>query len=319
MTASELLQGRVAIVTGGARGVGAAVSQELAAAGASVVVADNGASVDGRDSDPSVAQEFADKQGARVRAYTEDMSIPVAAKGAVDLAVEEFGGIDIIVNNAAILRDAFVFKANTDSWDAVIRTNLSSAYYMLGAATPVMREQAKTGRGGEGDDPAYRWGRIVNMVSTVAYYGNYGQAAYGSAKGGLTSLTRIAALDMARSGVTANAIVPFAHSRVTEVIQPANEQQAQYRERALKVPAHHVAKFVSYLCSDSAHHISGQIFGVRGREVFLFSQPRPVARIVSEEGGWDTDSLAKAVDAEFKDQLFELTTDLEAFNTDPVI
>lgn len=319
MTGFESLEGRVAIVTGGARGVGAAICQDLVARGASVVVADNGASVDGRDTDPSVAQEFADRLGTSARPYTEDMSIPAAAKGAVDLAVDEFGGIDIVVNGAAILRDAFIFKTSPDNWDAVIRTNLSAAYYLLGAATPVMREQAKAGRGGEGDDPTYRWGRIVNLVSTVAYYGNYGQAAYGSAKGGLTALSRIVALDMSRSGVTSNAITPFAHSRVTEMIKPANDEQAAYKERALKISPDHVAKLVAYLCSEAAQNVSGQIFGVRGREVFLFSQPRPIASVTADGSEWDVTALAKAVEKDLSGKFSELITDLEAFNTDPAI
>lgn len=318
MTVSESLEGRVAIVTGGARGVGAAISQDLVARGAKIVVADNGASIDGRDTDPSVAQEFAGKLGVNALPYTEDMSIPAAAKGAVDLAVDTFEGLDIVVNAAAILRDAFIFKTSPDNWDAVIRTNLSAAYYLLGAATPVMREQAKVGRGGEGDSPSYDWGRIINLVSTVAYYGNYGQSAYGSAKGGLTALTRIVALDMARSGVTCNAVVPFAHTRVTEWIKPANDEQAAYKERALKIDPQHVTKLTAYLCSDAARGVTSQVIGVRGREIFLYSQPRPIAKFVTDQNP-SLDDVAKAVDQEFGDHFVEVITDLEAYNTDPVL
>lgn len=320
MTGSGSLEGRVAIVTGGARGVGAAISQDLAARGAAVIVADSGVEIDGRDSDPSVAQEFADKLGERGRAYTEDMSVPAAAKGVIDLAMDTWGGIDIVVNNAAILRDAFIFKASPDDWDAVIRTNLSSAYYLMGAATPVMRDQAKARRGlEEGKEGSYGWGRIINLVSTAAFYGNYGQAAYAASKGGLTALTRVVALDMARSGVACNAVVSFAHTRVTEAIQPANDEQAAYKERALKISPDHVAKLTGYLCSDAGRAVSGQIMGMRGREVFIFSQSRPAARAVAGEEGWTDDSLAAAVDGQLKEHFAELTTDLEAFNTDPVI
>ena len=189
------LAGRVAIVTGGARGIGAAISTMLVERGASVVVADMGCGIDGRDPDPSLARAFADPFGERAVAYVEDMAVPAAAREAVALARERFGGIDILVNNAAILRDAFVFRGTTADWDEAIRNNLSGAYYLIAAATPAMRDQAKSGRG-----DGYEWGRIVNIVSSAAYIGNYGQASYASAKGGLTSLMRICALDMARSG-----------------------------------------------------------------------------------------------------------------------
>jgi NAD(P)-dependent dehydrogenase (short-subunit alcohol dehydrogenase family) len=317
MTDQNALEGRVAIVTGGARGIGLAISEMLVARGASVIVADNGCGIDGREPDASVAAEVADKLGEQVRAYTQDLSVPAAARETVDLAVEEFGGIDIIVNNAAILRDSLIFKASADDWDTVIRNNLSAAYYLIGAATPVMREQSKAGRGGE--DGKYIWGRIVNLVSTAAYYGNYGQASYASAKGGLTSLMRITALDMMRSGITCNAVAPFAHTRVTEMIEPANDEQAAYKERGLTVPANHVANLVGYLCSPAAQEVSGQLFGVRGRDVMLFSQPRPVANIVAVGDEWDSDTLARTVDMELRDNFADLVTDLEIFNTDPEI
>lgn len=310
------LAGRGAIVTGGARGIGAAISAMLVERGASVVVADMGCAIDGRDPDPSVAHAFAAGLGERAVPFVEDMAVPAAAADAVALARERFGGIDILVNNAAILRDAFVFRGSTEDWDDVIRNNLSGAYYLIGAATPAMRDQAKAGRGG---GERYEWGRIVNIVSSAAYIGNYGQASYASAKGGLTSLTRIAALDMARAGVTCNAVAPFAHSRVTETIVPANDEQAAYKERALRVPAEPVAELVGYLCSPAASVVTGQIFGVRGREVFLFSQPRPAARVVAEPGGWNDDALAAAVEGELRNAFAPLETDLEAFNTEPLV
>jgi NAD(P)-dependent dehydrogenase (short-subunit alcohol dehydrogenase family) len=320
MTDTNALEGRAAIVTGGARGIGLAISEMLVARGASVIIADNGCEIDGRDPDPSVAAQVADQLGDRARAYTNDMSVPAAAREAVELAVAEFGGIDIVVNNAAILRDSLIFKASADDWDTAIRNNLSAGYYLIGAATPVMREQAKAGRGVEdGDDGKYNWGRIVNLVSTAAYHGNYGQASYASAKGGLTSLMRITALDMARSGVTCNAVVPFAHTRVTEMIEPANDEQAAYKERGLTVPAHHVGNLIGYLCSPAAQDVSGQLFGVRGREIMLFSQPRPIANIVAAGKEWDSDTLARTVDMELRDKFTELVTDLESFNTDPII
>jgi NAD(P)-dependent dehydrogenase (short-subunit alcohol dehydrogenase family) len=319
MSEAERLAGRVAIVTGGARGVGAAICQRLVAEGASVVVADSGVGVDGRDPDPSVAAEFADRLGTLARAFSDNLAVPIASRKLVELAMAEFGGVDIVVNNAAILRDAFVFKTSVDDWDSVLRANLSAAYYLLGAATPIMRDQAKAARGGLGDKPAYTWGRIINIGSSAAFAGNYGQAPYASAKGGLTALSRIAALDMARSGVTSNTVVPFAHTRVTEIIKPANEAQAAYKERALKVPTHHIATLVAYLCSDAGRTVTGQILGVRGREVFLYTPPQLVARTVSPDADWTLEGLAAAVEKDLRGAFTDLRTDLELYNTDPVI
>jgi NAD(P)-dependent dehydrogenase (short-subunit alcohol dehydrogenase family) len=296
----------VALVTGGARGIGLAVSRRLHELGASVVVADNGVSIGGEEPDASVAESAAAALGERGAAFTSSLAEPEAAAAAVSLALARFGSIDLVVNNAAIVRGAFVFKANASDWDAVLRNNLSAAFYVLAAATPHLREQAKAGRAP---------GRIVNVTSSTGLYGNFGQSAYASSKAGLVGLTRVVALEMARSGVTCNAVVPFAATRVTDAIRPANEAQAEYKARAVSIAPRFVADLVASLCASEASDVTGQLIGVRGREVFLFSQPRPIERVVVPEGGLFGPELAAA----FKSRLTELTTDLEAFNTDPVI
>ena len=310
-----LLEGRAAIVTGAGRGIGRAIAESLIAEGASVIVADNGASIGGEDGDPTVANETAAALGKKAIAFADSVASPGAAKSLVELAVKNFGGIDIVVNNAAILRDAFVFRADPRDWDAVIRNNLSAAFYLINAASAVMRDQGKSGRGGgQGNDKGgYDWGRIVNIVSSAGLYGNLGQAAYASAKAGLFGLTRVTAMDLARAQITANAVAPFARTRVTDIIQPANDAQKSYKERALKIGAHHVANLVTALSSPAGKAITGQLLGVRGREVFLFGQPRPVARI--EAGA----TLAQDLSAKLSDKFTDLTTDLEAFNTEPLV
>jgi NAD(P)-dependent dehydrogenase (short-subunit alcohol dehydrogenase family) len=307
---SDSLKDRVALVTGGARGIGLAVSRLLCARGVNVVVADSGVSVAGEDPDPSVAKEVAAELGPNAVAFAENIATARSAAAAVELAVSTFGNVDIVINAAAVLRDAFVFKANPEHWDLVLKNNLSAAFYVLAAATPRMRDQVKAGRAP---------GRIVNITSSAGVYGNYGQAAYASAKAGLIGLTRVTALDMARSGVTCNAIAPFAATRVTELIQPATELQSQYKERALRIPARYVAELVANICTASAQNINGQLLGVRGREVFLFSQARPVERLEMPASGWTEAAFSDAVRQTFTPKLTTLTTDLEEFNTDPLI
>jgi NAD(P)-dependent dehydrogenase (short-subunit alcohol dehydrogenase family) len=307
-----LLDGRSAIVTGAGRGIGRAIAEALAAQGASIVVADVGASIPGDSADPAPAQEVAAALGKKAIAFTESVASPGVARLLVETAVKQFGGIDIVVNNAAIMRDAFVFRADPRDWDAVIRNNLSAPFYLINAASAVMREQGKTGRGGKS---GYDWGRIINIVSSAGLYGNLGQAAYASAKAGLFGLTRVTAMDLQRAAITVNAVAPFARTRVTDIIQPANDAQKTYKERALKIGAHHVANLVTALCAPAAKGITDQLLGVRGREVFLFGQPRPIARLEVEKPATLADDLVAKLAGQFTD----LTTDLEAFNTEPLV
>lgn len=302
------LQDRVAIVTGGARGIGLAIAEDLAAHGARVVIVDAGVSIAGEPEEPAIAEQVVAGR-PEWAAITGDVAQTGVARAAVELAQTRFGGVDIVVNNAAIIRDAFIFKSDEAAWDAVIRTNLTGAQRLLAAATPVMREQAKGGRAP---------GAIVNMVSTAGIYGNFGQAAYGAAKAGLIGLTRVVAHDLARSGIRCNAVAPFAATRVTESIKPANDSQAAYKRKAMEVPPLYVARLVSLLASEAAAKISGQIFGARGRELFIFSQPRPTARLVHPRGAFDLAALGEAIKA-LEPGFAELITDLEAFSGDPIL
>jgi NAD(P)-dependent dehydrogenase (short-subunit alcohol dehydrogenase family) len=272
------------------------------------VFVDPGVSFAGEPEEPRIAEEFSSrfKHSAAVCGDIADVNV---AREAVELATRRFKSVDIVMNNAAIIRDAFIFKYDDPAWDAVMRTNLTGAQRLLAAATPAMREQAKAGRAP---------GSIVNIVSTAGIYGNFGQGAYGAAKAGLIGLTRVVAHDLARSGIRCNAIAPFAATRVTQSIKPANDVQAAYKEKALQVPAVYVARLVTFLASDAAARISGQLFGARGRELFVFSQPRPAARVLQPAGGLDLRDFPTALPA-LEPHFSDLVTDLEAFSGDPVL
>lgn len=302
------LQGRVAIVTGGARGIGFAIAQDLAAHGARVLIVDNGVTIGGDTLDPHAAAQAADRIPGAV-ALDGDIAEPSIAEQAVKTAVERCGALDIVVNNAAIIRDGFIFKSSRAAWDATIRTNLTGAYQLLSVAAPVLREQAKNGRAP---------GSIVNIASTAGIYGNFGQAAYGSAKAGLIGLTRVVAHDLARSKINANVVIPFAATRVTESIQPANDAQTNYKRKALQVSPVYVARLVSFLASAAGNAISGQIFAARGRELFLFSQARPAMKLTVPRDAHSMQGMASAMQS-FAPSFADLVTDLEAFSTDPVL
>ncbi|PWT71562.1 MAG: 3-hydroxyacyl-CoA dehydrogenase [Proteobacteria bacterium] len=303
-------EGKVALVTGGARGIGRAITEELQARGAAVVIADSGVSINGDPAEPTAADQLCHQLGTRTASFAEDIAAPGQAEAAVKLAIDRFGAIDIVINNAAILRDAFIFKSNRGSFERVLRTNLIGAYAVLAAATPWMREAVKRER-----TP----GRIVNIVSTAGLYGNLGQSAYAAAKAGLFGMTRVVAMDLARSKINCNAVAPFAATRVTESIEPANDLQAAYKSHALQVPAAYVARVVAWLSSPSCD-VTGQLFGVRGRELFLFSQPRPIERIVTAPlAELTVEAIDAAVSIQMRDKFFDLTTDLESFSNEPLI
>ena len=313
--ANKTLNKRTAIITGGARGIGKAIAESLAKEGCNIAIIDPGYSIDGNHDDKNlaenVAEEISTKYNIETLAITKDVSVETDMLKCVDIIIKKFNTIDIVINNAAIIRDGFIFKYSLENWKKVIDTNLTGAFNLISQTSPIIKEQSKK-------DSTYSKGRIINIISTAGIWGNFGQAAYASAKSGLIGLTRVAALDLERSGITCNAIAPFASTRVTESIIPQNETQKKYKKSALKIEAKYVGDLTAFLVSNHGKKYSGQIFGVRAKEVFLFNQARPIYNFVRNSKEYVID-LEEGFKNNFDNNLTALETDLDAFSADPIV
>ena len=311
----KILDQRISIITGGARGIGKAISESLAKEGCKVIIIDPGYTIDGNFDEKNIAEktaeEISNKYNVETLAITKDISIEKDMQNSIELIMKKFNSIDIVVNNAAILKDGFIFKYALNDWKKVIDTNLTGAFNLISQTSKIMKEQSKK-------DSNYNNGRIINVISTAGIWGNFGQAAYASAKSGLIGLTRVAALDLQRLGITCNAIAPFASTRVTESINPQNEAQEKYKKSALKVEAKYIGDLTAFLASNQGKKYSGQIFGVRAKEVFLFNQARPIYNFVRKNVDYVKD-MEVGFKNNFDNNLTTLETDLDAFSSEPII
>ena len=309
--AIKILEQKIAIVTGGARGIGKAIAENLAKEGCKVIIIDPGYSINGNYENINLAKrignDISNKYNIATLAITKDVSNEIDIQKSMEIILSKFNSIDIVVNNAAILRDSFIFKSSLEDWKKVIDINLTGAYNLIAHTSKIIKEQSKK-------DSNYNSGRIINIISTAGIWGNFGQAAYASAKSGLIGLTRVAALDLQRTGITCNAIAPFASTRVTESIKPQNESQEKYKKAALKIEAKYVGDLTSFLSSNHGIKYSGQIFGVRGKEVFLFNQARPIYNFIRKNRINNKD-LKEGFENYFDNNLTALETDLEAFSS----
>jgi NAD(P)-dependent dehydrogenase (short-subunit alcohol dehydrogenase family) len=303
---SKMMEGKVVVVTGAGRGIGRDMALLMAAEGAAVVVNDLGVSVDGSVSTETPAAEVVreiESRGGRAVANGESVSDWTAAGRIVQCAMDTFGRIDAVVNNAGILRDRFFFNMSLEEWQAVIDVHLNGTFYVSRAAAPHFKAQNS--------------GAYVHMTSTSGLIGNYGQANYGAAKLGIASLSKQIAMDMKRYNVRSNCISPFAWSRMIGSIPTETPQQQARVEKLKKMEAGKIAPVAVYLASDAAHEVSGQIFAVRANEIFLMSQPRPI-RGVHRGEGWTPQTVAEHAMPALKADFFALETSGEVFSWDPV-
>ena len=291
-----LLDGKVAVVTGAGNGIGRGVALGLARAGAKVVVNDYGVTVDGRDPSRAAAQAVVKEIGAfggEAVANAESVATLAGGQSIVDTALARFGDLQIVVCCAGILRERMIFNMTEEEWDAVVAVHLKGHAATSHAATAYWREQAKAGN--------EITGRVVNTASESGLYGLKGQANYAAAKEGIVGLTRSTALAMARYGVTVNCISPSAETRMTERLPDDRRAQAA-------APPEAVAPVVTFLASDRAAHITGQVIHVRSTQVTLWSHPAPLRAITSREG-WTPETLAQVWDAALgQDRLRRLDT-----------
>ena len=301
-----MMKDKVVVVTGSGGGIGREFALLMAAEGAKVVVNDIGASVSGLGKDTGPAQKVADEiraKGGQAVANTDSVSNWISANAIIKAAIDNFGRIDCVVNNAGILRDRMFFKMNPEEWSVVIDVHLNGTFYVSRAAATYFREQES--------------GAYLHMTSTSGLIGNIGQANYGAAKLGITALSKMIAMDMARYHVRSNCIAPFAWSRMIGSI-PADTPEARARVEKLKtMEAAKIAPMAVYLCSDAARDVSGQVFAVRANEIFLMSQPRPL-RCVHRDGGWTAQSIAEHAIPALKAGFYGLDRSGDVFSWDPV-
>ncbi len=294
------------VVTGGGGGIGRDFSLAMAAAGARVVVNDLGTSVRGEGKDASPAQKVVDEikaKGGIAVANTDSVADWDSANRIVQCAMDSFQGIDVVVNNAGILRDRFFFNMSVEEWRAVIDVHLNGSFCVARAAAPHFKSQQA--------------GCYVHMTSTSGLVGNLGQANYAAAKLGIVGLSKSIALDMAKYGVRSNCIAPFAWSRMIGSIPTETDEQKARVEKLKSMETAKIAPLAVFLASEKAKDVSGQIFAVRANELFVMSQSRPL-RSVHRAEGWTPQTIASHALPALRAHFYPLERTQDVFSWDPL-
>lgn len=306
IAAEGIVAGKVVVVTGAGRGIGRDIALLMAKEGAKVVVNDIGTSLDGKGVDATPAGEVVaeiKKAGGEAVASTDSVADFDSAQRIVQTAVDTFGRIDSVVNNAGILRDVIFHKMSFEDWDSVIKVILYGAFNMSRAAATHFRNQNS--------------GSLVQMISNSGLAGNVGQANYGAAKAGMVMLSKTIALDMERYNVRSNCIAPSAWTRMTGSI-PSNtpDKAARVAQRQMVTPDKN-APLAVFLASDAAREVNGQIFYTRMNEIFLMSQSRPIRGLQRSEG-WTPRAIAEHALPALRPSFYKLDRNQDVFSWDPV-
>lgn len=304
---TKAMEGKVVLVTGAGRGVGRGIALDMARAGAAVVVNDLGVALSGAtESGLSPAQEVVaeiEAMGGQAIADGNSVADWDAAQAMVQAALDRFGRIDAVVNNAGNLRDVLFHRMSEEEFDSVIAVHLKGTFNVSRAAAPHFKEQGS--------------GAYVHMTSTSGLIGNLGQANYTAAKLGIAGLSKAIAIDMQRFGVRSNAVAPFAWTRMVSSIPDETPEQKKRVEGLKKLVAEKIAPFVVALTSEAGKEVTGQIFGVRNNEIYLFSQPRPI-RTAHTSDGWTPETVAERVFPMFRNDFYPLHKSGNVFTWDPV-
>ena len=303
-----VLEGKVVLVTGGANGIGKECALIAAREGAKVVVNDLGGGVAGGDEGSAgpaelVVREIKAKGGDAV-SNSESVTSTSGVKHMVEQALDTFKGLHAVINPAGILRDSMFHKMEDKDWDAVIEVHLKGSYNVCRAAINHFREQSE--------------GSFVLFTSTSGLIGNVGQANYAAAKMGIVGLSRIIAMEGANKNVRSNVIAPFAWTRMIATIPVKDEASAKRVERMRNaMRPDQVAEFAVALASPATKDVSAQIFAVRGNEIFLMSQPRPVRGLGMKEG-WTPQEIAEHAIPAFRPSFTDLGATTSVFGWEPV-
>jgi NAD(P)-dependent dehydrogenase (short-subunit alcohol dehydrogenase family) len=300
----KALEGKSVVVTGAGGGIGRDFALAMAAAGAKVLVNDIGTSVRGEGHDTGPAQRVVEeirKAGGTAVANTDSVAEWESANKIISACLEALGRLDVVVNNAGILRDRFFFNMSVEEWRAVIDVHLNGSFYVSRAAAPHFKLQSS--------------GCYIHMTSTSGLVGNLGQANYAAAKLGIAGLSKSIALDMAKYNVRSNCISPFAWSRMIGSIPTETEDQKARVEKLKSMETAKIAPLAVYLASDN--DVTGQIFAVRANEIFLMSQSRPL-RSVHRAEGWTADTIASHAIPSLKAHFYPLDRSQDVFSWDPL-